>query len=166
MLPDYYKIFGLKKSASKDEIKKRYRQLAKEFHPDVNKSPDATAKMQEILEAYYILGDDEAKYRYDRQYEQIYELQNSTQQEYRNENSQRQSSQKDKANAQDYDDPILEKWIKNAKKQAFDFIRNYFFDSKGIAKSGCLYFFYGLGINILIFILILIIIILYEIFKQ
>ena len=72
MLPDFYKVFGLDKTATKEDIKKRYRELAKKYHPDVNKNPDATQKMQEILEAYYILNDDEARIRYDIQYEKVY----------------------------------------------------------------------------------------------
>jgi curved DNA-binding protein CbpA len=158
MLPDYYKIFGLSKTATKEEIKKRYRELAKKYHPDVNKSPDATAKMQEIQEAYYILYDDEARGRYDIQYDRIY---GSKKQEFKEDtHSNARQTQNDNSQQKSYqfDDPILEKWILNAKKQAIDFVKNLYRDTKGIAASGCSYYFKALGICIIIFFVIVILI--------
>ena len=49
---DYYEVLGLNKGASDDDIKKAYRKLAKQYHPDVNKAPDAEEKFKEINEAY------------------------------------------------------------------------------------------------------------------
>lgn len=63
---DYYEVLGLKKGASKDEIKKSYRKLAKEFHPDRNKAADAEAKFKEVQEAYDILSDDQKREAYDQ----------------------------------------------------------------------------------------------------
>lgn len=63
---DYYDVLGLKKGASKDEIKKAFRLLAKKYHPDVNKAPDAEQKFKEINEAYEVLSDDEKRRRYDQ----------------------------------------------------------------------------------------------------
>jgi len=64
---DYYDILGVKKSATDDEIKKAYRNLAKKFHPDKNKG-DKTAetKFKEISEAYAVLSDKEKRDQYDR----------------------------------------------------------------------------------------------------
>ena len=58
MIPNHYQTLGISPTASKDEIKKAYRQLALKFHPDRNKSPDAHEKFIEINEAYLILFDD------------------------------------------------------------------------------------------------------------
>lgn len=63
---DYYEVLGLSKNASQDEIKKAYRQMARQFHPDVNKAADAETKFKEAKEAYDVLGDDQKKAQYDR----------------------------------------------------------------------------------------------------
>ncbi|MGV8150216.1 MAG: molecular chaperone DnaJ [Candidatus Woesearchaeota archaeon] len=63
---DYYKILGVGKNASKEEIKLAYKKLAKEFHPDVNKDPSATEKFKEISEAASVLGDDTKRKQYDQ----------------------------------------------------------------------------------------------------
>jgi len=62
---DYYKILGVNKNASKEEIKSAYKKLAKQFHPDVNKDADATEKFKEINEAASVLGDDQKRQQYD-----------------------------------------------------------------------------------------------------
>lgn len=63
---DYYEILGLNKNASLKEIKSAYRKLAKEYHPDRNKSKDAEEKFKEVQEAYEVLSDDRKKSAYDQ----------------------------------------------------------------------------------------------------
>ncbi|MGC4375976.1 molecular chaperone DnaJ [Fictibacillus sp. Mic-4] len=63
---DYYEVLGLTKGASADEIKKAYRKLARQYHPDVNKEPDAEAKFKEVKEAYETLSDPQKKAHYDQ----------------------------------------------------------------------------------------------------
>ena len=158
MFIDYYKILGLPKNATKEEIKKRYRELAKKYHPDVNKEENATSLMQEILEAYYILSDDEARERYDLLYDRFYAYKNESKTKSSNSSNSNRQESKTEFQGFQFNDPILEKWILNAKKQAFDFISNTYKDTKGIAKNGCKYFAYALGINIVLLILISILI--------
>lgn len=63
---DYYEVLSVDRGANADEIKKSYRKLARQYHPDVNKSPDAEAKFKEVNEAYEILSDEKKRAAYDR----------------------------------------------------------------------------------------------------
>jgi curved DNA-binding protein len=63
---DYYKIMGVGRNASQDEIKRAYRKLARKYHPDVSKEADAEARFKEVGEAYEVLKDPEKRAAYDR----------------------------------------------------------------------------------------------------
>lgn len=63
---DYYEILGVPRTASADDLKAAFRKLARQYHPDVNKEPDAEEKFKEINEAYAILSDPDKRSAYDR----------------------------------------------------------------------------------------------------
>ena len=166
MLPNYYEIFGITHIATKAEIKKRYRELAKKYHPDVNNSPDSTVKMQEIQEAYLILYDIEAKKLYDIHYHRIY---GSGKKEFK-EKTYSQTSYKERENTEhdtyQFEDAVLEKWILKAKSQALDFVKRLYRNTKGITASGCSYYFKALGICIVILFAIMILLRIFIVIKK
>ncbi len=65
-LPNYYNILGIQASATQDQIKNRFRELVKEYHPDRSKDELAEKKMAEINKAYEVLSDGERRQKYDK----------------------------------------------------------------------------------------------------
>jgi curved DNA-binding protein len=63
---DYYQILGVSRDETADNIKKAFRKLARKYHPDISKEPDAEARMKEVNEAYTVLSDPEKRAAYDQ----------------------------------------------------------------------------------------------------
>src|ERR671922_1699409 len=63
---DYYELLGVSRNASEGEIKKAFRALARELHPDVSDAPDAQERFREVVEAYEVLSKSETRDLYDR----------------------------------------------------------------------------------------------------
>ena len=63
---DYYETLGVSRDAGQKELKAAYRKLARKYHPDVSKEPDAETRMREVNEAYAVLSDAEKRAAYDQ----------------------------------------------------------------------------------------------------
>ena len=74
MTTNYYDTLGLKRDSSAEQIKKSYRKLAMQYHPDRNGgSPKSEERLKEINEAYQILGDEKKRVYYDMQYQRPFQ---------------------------------------------------------------------------------------------
>jgi molecular chaperone DnaJ len=63
---DYYEVLGISKNSTQEEIKRAFRRLAMQYHPDRNKAADAEQKFKEINEAYEVLSDEKRRHTYDQ----------------------------------------------------------------------------------------------------
>lgn len=115
MFKDYYAILEVQFDCSQDEIKKAFKEQAKRWHPDRNTDIDTTIKMQDVNEAYLILGDIDARLRYDEQYEK-----------YKSFSLNAEKKHYDSTNNKgfEYDDEILKRWVKNAREQAIEYVKH------------------------------------------
>ena len=119
MFKDYYAILEIEPPVSEQEIKSAYRKQCIKWHPDKNPDRDTTAIMQNIIEAYIFLKDEEGRKRYDQTYSQFRKDKNeSKEKEYSNENAKQENTQKQYEYEFDFSDEILKKWMSNAKEQA------------------------------------------------
>lgn len=118
MIPNLYSILDVDRHSSKEEIKKAYRKLALQWHPDKNKSPNAHYRFIEINEAYLILSDEEARVKYNYEYDFYFARNTQIEKESVYEDytiTSTSNSDKQKSN---YNDPDLNNWTFSAKKQA------------------------------------------------
>ena len=114
MFVDYYKVLEINRNANSQEIKTAFRTQAIKWHPDKNQDIDVTEKMQLLNEAYLILKDEDARKRYDLEYDKF-----NAYKEKRNENPNKTQSE-NIYNEYKFEDETLKKWMSNAKKQAVD----------------------------------------------
>lgn len=136
---DFYALLEVPPTSSVEEIRQAFRARMREWHPDVNPSPSATAHTQRLIVAYKILNDAEARRRYDVEYarhsstrsDSAPPQQKSTEPTPASPDSARQA----------YEDPELDRWVRNAKRQAADewskFTRD-FADASKAAGAGAL----------------------------
>ncbi len=151
MFKDYYAILEVGESVTQEEIKSAFKRQALKWHPDRNHGVDTTQQMQEINEAYLILKDNEARDRYNREYQRFkqyqqerelrhqksYQEKKEPEQHYQRSN--KEGKQKERANEySDYNvyDDVLNKWMNNAKQQAVDLAKLTIEDLKGMVSVG------------------------------
>jgi curved DNA-binding protein CbpA len=140
MFLDYYQILGINTNESIITIKKAFRGLAMQWHPDKNKIPEAKEKFIEINQAYLILSDSKAREKYDLEYEKYYSYQ-------KNRNSVNIYENKESCV---FDDEDLCNWINQAKNQADEYskmkFKEYLFLLKNLGLD-----FVRTGINSIIY---------------
>ena len=151
MFNDYYALLEIEQNSSKAEIKKAFRRQAIKWHPDRNPTQDTTSRMQDLNEAYLILKDDEARRRYDIEYNRFKNYTKPHSQKRPPQASQTVDGQRNhhtgrnhEATKYSYDyevvDDLLKRWINNAKRQAIDLAKSTIEDFKGVtiaASKGC-----------------------------
>ncbi len=126
---NYYEILNINSNASKNEIKSAFKKEALKWHPDRNKSPDATTRMQLINEAYLILKDDDARARYDKEYQRYYNFLKQN----KNDNKEKYSDTREEKYI--FEDQLLKDWIKRAKEQAISLAKQSVDDLVGMSKA-------------------------------
>ncbi|GHV38888.1 hypothetical protein FACS1894179_02970 [Bacteroidia bacterium] len=121
MFIDYYKILGIPENSTSTEIKEAFRKEIKKYHDDTNMGNGNVERTRQIIEAKYILLDDEARRKYDIEYQKYKSYVNSEEQ----------------ASVSNYEmqDDILEKWMQNARQQAKDMYKEIVDEFKESAKA-------------------------------
>lgn len=141
MFIDYYELFEIDSASTQEEIKAAFRKQALKWHPDRNTETDTTRKMQMLNEAYLILKDVEARMKYDIAYESFlqYKYRKSDHKKTETEPDTKQETYTNN-DSEFYDfevaDDDLEKWIRNARKQAVELAKQTIKDLKGMVSAG------------------------------
>jgi curved DNA-binding protein CbpA len=138
MFVDYYSVLEVKETASLEEIKKAFKIQAIKWHPDKNLDSDTHEMMQLINEAYLILKDEEARNRYDIEYQKFKAFKQRKTEATRQEPKTSKRTEKEKYHYKEYnyDDEILNNWVQNAKRQAVDLAKQAIRDFKGMSAAG------------------------------
>lgn len=141
MFVNYYNVLDVPETASKQEITKAYRRAAMKWHPDVNKSKDATERMTLINEAYCILRDSEARARFDDELAKYRKKKVVEEQRY----SKNSSSEDSFDSTYEFEDKTLEDWILRTRKKATQLAKESLNDLIGITGTATKEFAYGCG---------------------
>ena len=151
MFIDYYAILEIDENATQEEIKAAFRKQAIKWHPDRNVGRDTTIQMQRINEAYLILKDDEAKEKFDVEYQRFkafkkqqdfqekkhsYHQQDHQQSQSRQEETDKQESEKTEYTNYEFFDDTLKNWMNNARKQSVSLATQTIRDFKGMVAIG------------------------------
>ena len=139
MFIDYYSILNLDNKANSEVIKKAYRRQAIKWHPDKNPGKDTAREMQQVNEAYLILGDPDARERYDKEYTLF---------------KQRFADNEGADSSYDIQDDILKDWINKARRQSIDLAKQTIQDIAGLTKESTSAAFDRVKYLVLLYILI------------
>jgi curved DNA-binding protein CbpA len=144
MFIDYYSILDIDENSTQETIKSAFKKQAFKWHPDRNSGTDTTFRMQGLNEAYLILKDNDARKRYDIEY-QIFKkykqkepqrIIKKDQYEYTNQKQSNQNEKKYEYTEYKVNDDILKKWIENAKRQAVNLAKQTIEDLTGMIAVG------------------------------
>lgn len=127
MFKDYYAILNIRQDANHATIRRAYKYQALKWHPDKNPSKDTTKIMQDINEAYLILSNKDARYRYDQEYNYFNQKFGST----------IYADNSDRRESYDIRDEILKQWINNARRQSIILAKRTTEDIVGMTRVGC-----------------------------
>lgn len=116
---DYYKVMGVARDASQEEIKRVYRKLARKYHPDVSKEPNAENKFKEVGEAYEVLKDPEKRSKYD-QYGQYWQQSNAGQQPHQTSQQQSPYQQQEAADFEEFINSIFRQRSQQEQASSFN----------------------------------------------
>lgn len=140
---DFYALLGVSPTASSDEIRRAFRARMRVWHPDVNKSPDATATTQRLIVAYKILNDVEARSHYDAEYSTRARCASETRggQKPQPESQQAKPQSANQApepaprTSSGFEDPELDRWVRMARREATEEWKKFTEEFKNASKA-------------------------------
>ena len=139
MFIDYYSTLNVDHKANSGVIKRAYRRQAIKWHPDKNPGKDTAREIQQVYEAYLILGDPDARERYDKEYTLF---------------KQKFSGNEETDSSYDIQDDILNDWINKARRQSIDLAKQTIQDIVGLTKESTSAAFDRVKYLVLLYILI------------
>lgn len=131
---DFYALLEVAPSAPPEEIRRAFRARMREWHPDVNPSPDATSHTQRLIVAYKILNDPEARTRYDATHAKHFRRATDGSSQTSTPSDAHRGAASSK-NTADFSDPVLERWIRTARKEAAEEWRQFASEFKGASMA-------------------------------